>query len=265
MSVNVVLVGMVCVAAAAFAATDSIVSSFPAPGTNCIGLTYDGGVLYVADAGTNRIVYRLNPTTGSVITSYSAPVTGGISGLTFAGGYLWLDTVPFANLYKCVPSNGSIVSSFTLTAISGVAGIGADANYIYVSKNVDVDPRVYRVSQTNGSVLASWVSYAKYPNGLERITHVPTATQVLLNSGNVDGWVYVYNLDGTRRAGEEFKLNIPASPYYYNGDVATLDDTHIFTSSTNPAYIWKLQINWNGQETPGVAPASFGRVKAIYR
>jgi hypothetical protein len=100
---------------------------------------------------------------------------------------------------------------------------------------------------------------------LTAITHVPTSKKVLLNLGNVDGWVYIFDLNGTRHEGEQFKIDAPCPASSFSGDLATRDDTHIFFASTHLKQIYEHQINWGGQEEYAVAPTSFGKVKALFR
>jgi len=255
-------------ASGVWAAHDSIISSFPTPAEYTEGLAYDGTQLYLASTSL-PLVWRINPVTGSVIASYTpAPLPlGVITGLAYQGGYLWLGVYSGAGATLCRanPTTGSVSASYNVPGVTICDGIAADANYLYVSNNFATNPRLFKFSPGAGSVVASWTVYTKYPGGLDIITHVPTSTQVLLNVGNVDGWTYVYDLNGVYRSGEEFLIDAPCSTTHFVGDLATVDSTHFYFSSDEMGYIYYESLDWYGQEFPGVAPTTFGKIKALYR
>ncbi|MEE8641146.1 MAG: hypothetical protein V3T41_12135 [bacterium] len=250
----------------AWAASDKIIASYPIPTPYPSGLTFGGGILYLGDFATMRI-YRLNPNNGSVMSSFiPSPKPRGtfMYGLAYSSGYLWADTGSPTRLFKISPSTGSVVASYTVTGVSSGDGIAADASYVYVANNNFNALYIYKFSPASGSVVGSWAG-AKYPAGLNIITHVPTSKKVLMNLGNVDGWVYISDLTGVRYKGEQFKIDAPCPKNQFVGDLATRDDTHIFFVSTYLKQLFEHKINWGGQEYPAVAPASFGKVKALYR
>jgi len=250
----------------AWAASDKIIASYPTPTKYPSGLTFGGGVLYLGDFVTMRI-YRMNPDNGSVMSSFiPSPKPRGtyMYGLAYSSGYLWADTGSPTRLFKITPSTGSVVASYTITGVSTGDGIAADASYVYIANNNFNALYIYKFSPASGSVVASWTG-AKYPAGLNIITHVPTSKKVLMNLGNVDGWVYIFNLNGVRHEGEQFKIDAPCPTSQFVGDLATRDDTHIFFVSTYLKQLFEHEIDWGGQEEPAVAPTSFGKVKALYR
>ncbi len=254
------------VAVPGWAAHDKIIASYPTPTQYASGLTFGDGVLYLADFVT-MMIYKLNPDTGSVMSSFiPSPKPRGtfMYGLAYSSGYLWADTGSPTRLFKIAPSTGSVVGSYAVTGVSTGDGIAADADYVYFSNNSATAFYIYKFSPTSGTVVKSWTG-AKYPAGLNIITHVPTHKKVLMNLGNVDGWVYIFDLDGTRHEGEQFKIDAPCPQNQYVGDLATRDDTHIFFASTYLNRLYEHEIDWGGQEEPAVAPASFGKIKALYR
>ncbi len=250
-----------------YAASDRLIASFPAPTTLPSGLAFDNGVLYVAEVPT-QTVFRLDATSGSVLGSYvlSPPPPGLMRGLAYSSGYLWVGAgISSGYLYKVVATDGSVVASYALPGISAPDGLAADANYVYIANNDKTDRKDYKFYPASGTYVASWESTAKYPSGMTRITHVPSSTQVLLNLGNVDGWVRIYGVDGTPRPGEGFLIDVPCGIPNYVGDLATLDATHFFFAADEFDYIYELELDWGGQEYPAVAPASWGKIKALYR
>jgi len=248
------------------AARDKVINSFPAPTTAPAGLTFGDGVLYVGDF-ISKTIYRMNPDTGSVMSSFvPSPKPAGpfMYGLAYASGYLWADTGRPTRLYKIAPSTGSVVTSYAVGAISSCDGIAADENYVYLANNNFDALYIYKFRPATGSVVASWAG-AKYPAGLNMITHVPTSKKVLMNLGNVDGWVYIFDLNGVRHDGEQFKIDAPCPEGYFTGDLATRDKTHIFFACGYLKTIFEHEIDWGGQEEFAVEPTSFGKVKALFR
>lgn len=250
----------------AWAARDKIVNSFPSPTKTPNGLTYGGGVLYLGDNIT-KMIYRMNPNTGSVVSSFipSPKPTGRFMyGLAYSSGYLWANTGSPTKLFKIIPATGSVVSSYAVPGVSRGEGIAADAGYVYVANNSSTAFYVYKFSPSSGTVVKSWAG-AKYPSGTNIITHVPTSKQVVMNLGNVDGWVYIFGLNGVRHDGEQFKIDAPCPESYFTGDLATRDKTHIFFASSYLDVIYEHEIDWGGQEEYAVKPTSFGRIRALFR
>jgi hypothetical protein len=264
--IAVVMCGLL-VSPAARAASDRIVASYPTPTNYPYGLAYGDGTLYLGDFATKR-VFRLDPNNGSVMSSFipSPPPQGNLMyGLAYSSGYLWATTGgATTRLFRIEPTSGSVVSSYTVSGVSSGNGLAADADYIYLANNNYPNYYIYKYSITGGSVVSSW-NGAKYPDGLTVINHVPTSRNVLMNLGNVDGWVQIYELDGVIHEGEQFLIDAPCTETHYVGDLATRDDTHIFFASDYLKVLYELEIDWGGQEEPAVEPVSFGRVKALFR
>jgi hypothetical protein len=263
------VVGLVIIAAAsapAWAASDKIVGSYPSPTKYPYGLTYGAGTLYVGDSVT-MMIYRLDPGNGSIMGSFvPAPKPSGnfMYGLAYSPGYLWAITSGPARLYKITSAGGSVVGSYGISATSAGNGLAADATYVYVANNDAAKAQVFKYRQADGSLVDSWPG-AKYPDGATVIRHVPTSRNVLLNLGNVDGWVYIFELNGTRHDGEQFKIDAPCGESNYVGDLAMKDDTHIFFAANYLKYIYEHEIDWGGQEEHAVRPVSYGKIKALYR
>jgi hypothetical protein len=262
----VALVIIVAASAPAWAASDKIVASYPSPAKYPYGLAYGAGTLYLGDS-VSMMIYRLNPGNGSVMGSFvpSPKPTGNFMyGLAYSSGYLWATSRSPARLFKIGAASGSVVNSYGISAAPACTGVAADANFIYVANNDAANARLFKYRQADGSLVASWPG-AKYPDGATVIRHVPTGRNVVLNLGNVDGWVYIFELNGTRHDGEQFKIDAPCGESNFVGDLATRDSTHIFFASNYLKYIYEHEIDWGGQEEHAVKPVSFGKVKALYR
>jgi outer membrane protein assembly factor BamB len=251
---------------AARAANDKIINSFPAPSPNSYGLAYGNDILFVSDR-ESKAIYRLNPDTGSVLSSYkpTPQPAGKIPGLGFANKRLWCTGVQPDNtrLYRMRPATGSVEASYAVPGIKAGDGAAAYGAYVYVSDNSPVNHFVFKFHPASGTIVNTWAG-AKFPGGLTAITHLPTNNKVVLNIGTVDGWVYIYGLDGYRYEGQQFNIDVPCPECHFTGDLATRNDTHIFFASDYFDYIYELYIDWWAQERP-VDPASLGSVKALFR
>lgn len=262
----VALVTIVAAWAPAGAASDKIVGSYASPTKYPYGLAYGAGTLYLADS-VSMMIYRLDPDNGSVMGSFipsPKPAGNFMYGLAYSSGYLWAATSSPARLFKISAAGGSVAASYGLSAAPAASGLGADATYVYVANNDIATTRVFKIRQSDGSIVASWPG-AKYPDGATVIRHVPTGRNVVLNLGNVDGWVYIFELNGTRHDGEQFKIDAPCGESHYVGDLAMADSTHIFFASNYLKYIYEHEIDWGGQEEHAVRPVSYGKIKALYR
>ena len=258
-----VAVAIFC-AAGALGASSRVVNSFPAPSAHPCGLAFGNGILFVSDYET-KTIYRLNPETGSALSSYvpSPLPDGNVYGLAFYGTRLWANAArrDRACLYKMRPATGSVVASYVIAGLGAAEGIAFYGSYVYIGNNSPTDLYIYKFRPATGTIVKSWPG-GKYPGGLTVITHPDTEENVLLNSGTVDGWVYVYNFEGRRYEGYAFKIAVTCPWYQYRGDLAGRDGTHIFYASDYLDHIYELEINWLGG---AVAPTSLGSVKALFR
>ena len=95
------------------AGAETLVDSFPCPGSEPRGLAWDGEYLWCADAGTDS-VYKLDGSTGSIISRISSPVGiedeyGGIAWSN--DGHVWLANGQY--VYKLDSATGEVLSSFS--------------------------------------------------------------------------------------------------------------------------------------------------------
>jgi DNA-binding beta-propeller fold protein YncE len=258
-----VAVAVIC-ASDALAFSSRVVNSFPAPSAHPCGLAFGNGILFVSDYET-KTVYRLNPETGSALSSYvPAPLPdGNVYGLAFYDTRLWANAArgDQACLYKMRPATGSVIASYVVAGLGAAEGIAFYESYAYVANNSPTDFNVYKFHPATGTVVKSWPG-GKWPGGLTVITLPEKEEQVLLNSGTVDGWVYVYGLEGQRYEGYQFKIAVTCPEFQYRGDLAGRDGNHIFFASDYFDRIYELKIKWSD---PAVAPTSLGRVKSLFR
>jgi hypothetical protein len=101
---------LACFSFSQFVGAQSIVNSFPAPGTNARGLAWDGNYLWCADASDNK-VYKLNASNGSILSSFSFNISSNYGGLTWSvTDKIWIGNGLY--VYQVNPTTGGTVSSF---------------------------------------------------------------------------------------------------------------------------------------------------------
>ncbi len=239
-------------ASAAFAALGDVVNSFPAPGSSSCAVARSTNYLYVFSASTGYI-YRMNPASGSVYNSYSAVNGTSMRGLAYvATGYLYQaksNTPPY--IYRTNEANGSIYSSFSSPGIQnrGLAplctGDGGTGTTALLSPNYS-SRVLYHLNITNGSVISTYqLSNSMYDPGYDHRNQ--------LIWGGMNGTaIYGFATTGSLVASFTSPGGSPYGMAYYGEYlyVATLSG-------------WVYQVHCPASST--VAPASLGRVKALFR
>lgn len=260
-------------AAAAFAVSDEVVESFPIDGNIPYGLAYDGSYFYITEY-LNQTILVVDPSNGSVVNTLTLtpepPPTAFLLGVTFDGTSLWIITLGAGKkLYEVNPADGSILSELPLPAPFSGAGsnpadITWDGTYFYLSNNLSGYTYLGSVFLDMGQLVLneSWLSSAKWPDGLAYTQH--EGGDYLFNVGNEDGWTFLYETDGTLCYGEQFKVNIPGDSWW-GGLTFAGSDTDLWMLMGQSKTLYHLSIDWSGSEYVNVEPASFGRVKSLYR
>lgn len=223
-----------------------------------MGLTYDRNELwagyrnYVAEwmlAGSRKNMYYLNAgTTGDTAYDRTRDVLYGINTLNT------VDRVVAVN-----PSTGSIMSSFVVPAPFTVArGLTFAGGYLYISdKN---QSRILKTTRT-GSVVAS-------------INPGVVAIGGLAWDGDTAGGPFLFACE-TDAAHTIHRINPSTGSVLdsFEGPIFTGNITGLAWDGT---YLWACQ-NYSSEKgmyafqfvaydpNPGVAPASIGRIKALYR
>jgi DNA-binding beta-propeller fold protein YncE len=263
----------VCALAAtvSYAVSDEIVESFPIAGSIPDGLAYDGSYFYVTEY-IDKSILVVSPSDGSIINTLPLtpePPAGTILlGIAFDGTSLWVVSKGGGKkLYQVDPANGNVLSTLPLPAPfigenGNPAGITWDGTYLYVSNKTPGYPYLGAIDPGTGELVNSWISSAKYPEGLAYVQH--DGADYLFNVGNVDAWTYLYDTAGSIYDDEEFMLNIPGETWW-GGLTFAGSDTDLWMLMGPSATLYHLQLDWSGGEYPKVEPASFGRIKSLYR
>jgi len=234
------LIGGCIMATGALGGTGSIVNSWPsASGAGISGLALSGGYLYHADT-VNRYVY-VTTTRGSIARSFRLPLYVNAVDFTLDVTSLWAcNTAGY--VYRLNPTTGIINGSWR-TPEAG-CGIAYGGGQIWCASPT----RIYRYTVT-GSLFGTVSSGGRDLAGLEY----------------ADGYLWAVDRRTWRicqlTEGGSFISSIQRPPGIYGVTR---------TSDAGPAYIWYTDqaTRWVYHIMAGytpVAPASLGKVKALYR
>lgn len=230
----------------------SLVSSFKSPGAWPMGLSYRPGQLYISTfAGT--VVWRTT-TTGSVINYhplkliYNRGVTVGNAG---GKTYYWVVDSDTDHIYRYIDNSSTLVGSFPVASSPrGVTFV--DAEHMYYTGTGDAN--LYSVHPITGSVYASYplsfrpVDAAYDESGYLWIAHASTAARL----------VYKCTTEGSVLA--SFSAGEYGAP-----SGCGFDGEYVWVGVADTNLGRYTILRYAVREEPGIAPASAGRVKALYR
>ena len=230
-----------------------LIGSFPAP-PGAIAVACEGEPLYALVVAAPPTVFALNSWNGSITGSFTIPVPNGARGIATTGGYpikMWVSNRLNGFLYR-LNTSGSLLGSFacpggTPYGLGGYMYFGPNRGYLMVSCRDD--NQIIRVNPTTGSLESS------FPG---------PATAVI----GYDDWLavdrYTSNLYWNFYGSWEVLDTLPARPWGVTTGVYGTTDQAIAVSSfvlCHNGYIYR----YSGIKGDAVAPASLGRVKALFR
>ena len=262
-----IALALALLAVTAYGALGDLVASFPAIGTSThYGLAADGNYLYhFYYYSTYRYpTIRMRRSNGSFVSSWANPLGTGsgqyyIRGLSYDGlGYLYYNNYSQRRVGRARASNGAMVSSWTWPTTMGYR-YGLCVNHNGTSGGTNIYQSYYTGiwyrSTLTGSLQRQW-----------RTGCNDYAYDMAWDYGNKMIWYGNYSTEfvyGCNTNGSIIKsFGIPTTvtdPYgiaYWGGRlyVAT-------TGGTPNEHIWV----YDCPATVGVAPASVGRVKALFK
>jgi DNA-binding beta-propeller fold protein YncE len=243
--------GLLALAGAAFfvgeAAAWKFLSSFPTPGSEPRGISFDAGNSIVDDGPDGSYVYQLDFFTGSVRSSFPAPGGAGAWGVSVGlePGQMFVSNYDTSWVYH-VTRTGSLLGSF-LCPIPHPADMeityGDELHIAIPDHNL-----IAVLNATTGSLVRAYAGPGRKPTsvggygchliadaGEGKIWHAHSRTWILTGFKNPTGVSGFATID--TRSVEVFFI------------VDAADDT---------VYVW-------GSDWCAVAPASLGRVKALFR
>jgi hypothetical protein len=246
--VRTVIMIVIVAAAPAFAGFGSVVSSFrKTDNVTSRGLAWAGGNLVTSNmclSGDKK--WRVYTAAGSLVRKFDGPEKYNAHiGAEYDGSRYWTGSWMDNRIFRFTGA-GSVISSFHALSPNGVAW---DGQYIWWASYVG--GRFYKC-RPSGSVLSSW-----------RVSKITDSGDLAwdgiylwcadLGSG------YVYRLTKAGSISRSFKA--PGDETYgcaFDGKYLWLSDTPGETATT----FFKVDIEYSG---PAVAPASVGRVRALFR
>jgi hypothetical protein len=256
----------------AFGAIGDLVASFPAPGSNRhYGLAADANYLYTHHSSSvgSWPIFIIDRRDGSFVGSYRSPfygVTPGnyncFRGLSYqGGGYIWATNYAYDIVIKFRASDGSFISSWG-------TGFGTRRTYGICARNYKPStgslegftiseyyaPRRIWNFNASGSFVSSFVGCAAADFAWDYFMRMVWAADVS------DGYVYGYDWRSGRLLSSwtwrvRPTINDAYGVAYYGSYLYVLT-----TSGTPDEYIWVFHCI-----IMDVKPASFGRVKALFR
>lgn len=242
-------------AAAAHAYLGEVLASWQAPGTygTINGLAFQGEYIWVKNTYSREGAVFKCTTTGSVITEIAFPYPAPSFysyGLTFDGEYLWTIyqywRIPYHDDYRKYTTTGSYAGGFSLQVWYGPESVAVtwDGHHLYTE---ETSPRPYRISKytTAGTLVATFPMTVRVGSDMAYYKR-----QLWYYGG---GLVHGVTLNGS----------VVASFAAPGGSCAgtAFDGEYLWTVDRNrPQYIYKVDI-----DVVDVAPASVGKVKALYR
>ncbi|MEE9457198.1 MAG: hypothetical protein V3W11_08610 [bacterium] len=246
-----ILILSLCAAGVALAALGDILGSYRAPSNSIRGLAHSGTYLHVLVHP--RTVYNLNPGNGSVRGSWPVPSSTSNRGLAYSTtGNVWVGSYNNDTVYRCHWTTGSVIGSWGANhdpyglAPQQTGDGGAGTTALFAS---DSDPSyTWRHNLSTGSILSSFVM----PNSDYRDITYDHRNRLIW--GAYGPSIFGYSVAGGGSIVASF-LAPPSTSYgmaYYN--------SALFIGCTN-GYIYRVSC-------PGmvsVAPASLGKVRALYR
>lgn len=218
----------------------SVVSSFRTPCTNGVyGIDYHDGRLFHAEGGAANVIYETT-TTGSLLGTIPVGPYPAAIGIDRTDVEFWTCRY-YRGLVHRLTTAGSLIRSFERS--SGGDGITYGEGCLWYADS----PWIYRLT-VNGSVMGSFRAPSAYVYGL--CWDAPYLW--LSDPGTTSGSIFQITTTGS------VVRSIPRPGQRPVG--VTWDGKYIWY--TNPADQWVYRMTVT---MTGVAPASLGRVKALYR
>jgi hypothetical protein len=219
----------------AFAGTGSIVASFRSPCSYVYGIDYYGGYLYHTDGNIDGWIYKTT-TTGALVES--------IKNITAARGIdrtqteFWTCSYIPPRVYR-LSTTGSILNSFPIEGTG--YGITFGEEVLWYTQGTFV----FKVT-TNGSIMRSFAA-----PGL-------SVTGIFWDDPNL--WLVNSNLRTFFLVNQNGSILDSVGAPKGRPYGITWDDSYLWYSTEDNRYVYKMKVSLTA-----IAPASLGKVKALYR
>ncbi len=254
-------------APAAFAALGDVVASWPAPADYPLSLARgpDPAQMWVYCNGWPNKIFRVHSDTGSVYGSFlHYRAQNYARGLTFSygspapysGSYLWVGDVLNRCVYMSDPTTGSVYMSYSVDsaptglAVEATGDGGLAPKAIFTDENVKTN--VWRLQLTTGSIMSSFTIESPWMHDIAYDWRNNLVWARYSKEGDIVGCD-----PDTGSIAASFRLvGGAACAFTYFGEYlwigTTQDDNHVY----------KVHCPVDSSR---VAPASLGRVKALFK
>ncbi len=226
----------------------SLVASFPAP-PGARDLAFEGwGPLFALAPGTPSRVYELT-TLGSIVSSFTVAIPGGARGITYEayGNWMWVGNRVNSHIYR-LTGTGSVAGSFACP-VGAPYGLGYSDYNPQHGRGLFVSCRdenlIVRLDQTTGSLLSSFAGPASAVIGYDDWLCVDRDSNYLY-------WDYY--------SGWRVLDTLPARPWGVGTGALWPTDQWVlgFVLCRNDYIYFYMGYS-------AVAPASLGRIRALFR
>jgi len=137
------------------------IRSFPIPGQNAKGLTFDGRTLWLS-SDDDSLIYQIDPETGTVIRSFATP-GGDAYGLAFDGRTLWHCDFGTDLIYRIDPETGTVIRSFA-SPDATLSGLTFDGRTLWLAGWTG--DLIYQIDPETGTTIRSFAAPFTFPSGL---------------------------------------------------------------------------------------------------
>jgi len=233
----------------------SFVSSFKSPGPYPAGVSYRPGYLYISTMEPG-VVWRTT-TTGSII-SYHPTELASQSGITVGAMsgqiYYWVANNAPTYVYRFVDNSSTVAGSFPAPGreVNWRGLTFVDTGHMYYTEQYGQG--LYLLHPITGSIYSSY-KLAFKPNDL---AYDSSGRGYLWVTSSGDRAVYKCTLTGSPVA------SFSAAAYEYPQGCG-FDGNYLWVGCGNPMEGRNYIVQFDVRSDPAVAPASLGRVKALYR
>ncbi len=247
-------------AAAADAYLGQVVASFPTLSfSQNRGVARSASVLFLVTIQNPGIIYRYNPTSGALLSWYYLPFTGNNAGLAFSPpNYLWVGNMTQSRVYCVNADSGSIYSSWPAghnptgldPLCTGDGGTGT--TYMLSTDQTTTASALYTHNLTTGSIVGS--------------SPISALSDYDFGYDWRNGVIWLGNMSSpniTAYSPSGFVMGSFPAPAGYSCGIAYANSYLYIGSSLGDGYIYVVHCPQGGLSR--VAPASLGKVKALFR
>jgi hypothetical protein len=243
----------ILLAAQAWGAMGSVVSSFHAPGNAVRGLARTSTRVVILIYGSPSRVYQVAPVTGSIYESWAITFGNNCRGLAFSPpNHLWVGNYGDDKVYDCRLSDGSVIRSWNAghdpyglaPNCTGDGGVGTTGLF----SSDDTPPYCWLHATDTGSINSSFY--------IEKSNYFDIAwdhRNKLVWTAYPPDWIYGHTTAGSMVV----SFRVP-STYPYG---LTYSNEYLWVACATNGYVYRVHC----PGTVGVSPASLGKVRALYR